>query len=154
MDDEVDFPSVLQSLWVQGGGLVEIYAFEAGFDQWKSSVEWLIGSDLILSIDSNGGNFRVPRVVPDLFAVDGDVRATMFCKVGRQQWWTSFSSPDCIDFQGDPERVENVNDLMDVVEFMKGLSRAAGRATVLVAETTRPELAKPYIRVSAAGEVE
>ncbi|MBQ6639652.1 MAG: hypothetical protein IJH84_01310 [Saccharopolyspora sp.] len=154
MNDEVDLQSVLQSLAEQGGGLIEIYAFDTGEDEWRSVVEWLNGSGLILSVDADDGDSRVPQVVPDIFAVDGDVRTTMFCKVGRQRWWTSFYSPDCVDFQGDPEQVENISDVMDLIDFMKGISRSARRSTVLVAETTRPERTNPYIRVHAACEGE
>lgn len=147
-----EFQSIVRSLGLQAGGLIEIYVIAADHHQWRSVVEWLHHSDLILSVDSHA-DFDVFRIDRNTFSADGDIRATMFCKVGRQKWWTSFYSPDCIDFQGDPNCVETAADLMDVVSFMKGISRAARTSTLLIPETSQPEKAKPYIRVAATGEV-
>ncbi|MFI0469371.1 hypothetical protein ACH347_35310 [Saccharopolyspora sp. 5N102] len=150
---EIDFRPILESFAMQGGGLVEIYAFDTSLADWQQVVERLRETNRVSSFESDRNEPGV-NITGDTFTEDGDVHATLFVEVGEQTWWTSFHSPDCIDFQGDPGRATSLEDLSDIVEFMKEIARITGKRVALIPESMTPRETKHFLSVSPDGNIE
>ncbi|MEV0057000.1 hypothetical protein AB0H34_41745 [Saccharopolyspora shandongensis] len=150
---EIDFRPTLESLAMQGGGLVEIYAFDTSLADWQQVVDRLGETNRISSFESDRDEPGI-NITDGTFTEDGDVHATLMVNVGKQTWWTSFLSPDFIDFQGDPDVVTTTEDLHDIVEFMKEIASTTRKQVVLIPESVLPRETKHFFRVNPDGSTE
>lgn len=146
MTHDIKYAEIIHSMSQEGGGLIEIYVLCTSADDWRRTVEWMREENLIDSFTYM--DEEVPaQVTSDLFEENGDTSFQMAIQIGRQVWTTGFYSSTEIDFQGDPRSIRSVEDLVQIVDFMKGLSQVMSKRVVLVSETVDPANAKPYIAV-------
>lgn len=149
MKHEMNYEEIIHSMTLEGGGLIEIYVLDTDCDDWSRAVEWMRDAGLVDSFTCLDEEFPV-KITSDVFEEDGNSSFRMAVVIGGQIWTTGFHSCTEIDFQGDPRRVQSIDDLTQIADFMKALSRVTKKRVVLVSETLDPAQAKPYMIVEAA----
>jgi len=147
----VTHDEILDALSVQVGGLIEVYIFGTTYDDWFRVLVGLkaFGCEVSLRDSLTENPVSLNR---HMFDADDDAAYGISISVGSQIWTSGLPSLSVIDLQGDPRDVRSRSDLDDVIRVMRQLNKITGKQVILIPETVRPTMVRPYLTVPAVEE--